>query len=223
MANEVLASRERTTKRCPKCGEEILAVAVKCKFCRSEIDIARSGPTPIAAVEPVAGPPYASSFTPVAAGEASAPLLAEMSAGAIIGFSIITLGIYGLVKFYKTGIAYQKLAGRPSNFAGLFWVQVIAGPIVTVILSAIGGLPGVLAYVGTVVVGVMVVLELLRLREDIVRARRIDVPLTGSGALAALWFAGFIPLVGLVTVTLALVFFCQDNNRIAAALQRQTV
>jgi len=219
MANEGLATQARATKRCPKCGEDILAVAVKCKHCKSDIAADVTGTGPVAVVRGTPSPPL--SADPVAATSTTA-VLPQLSAGAIIALSIVTLGIYGLVKFYRTGIAYQKLAGRPSSFATLFWIQVIAGPLVTIGLSAVGGVPGVLAYVGTIVVSVMVVLEVLNLRADIVRARRVEVPLFGKTALAVLWFAGFVPIVGLVTVTLALVFFCQDNNRIAAALQQQT-
>src|SRR5215208_6339491 len=88
-------------------------------------------PPPFAMPSPQPTSPWAPPSATTAAGAVSEP--EEMSVVVVILLSIVTLGIFGAVKFFQTGRAYERLAGRETRFALYFWLFVglgVAGMLV---------------------------------------------------------------------------------------------
>jgi hypothetical protein len=83
------------------------------------------------------GPPAATT----AGGAVAEP--EHIGIGTVILLSIVTLGIFGLVKFFQTACAYERLAGRGTKFALYFWIFV--GLDAAVVLSAFAAFPLLLA------------------------------------------------------------------------------
>jgi hypothetical protein len=140
----------------------------------------------------------------------------------LVILSIVTLGVYGLVMFYRVGGWYGRLApARRSNFETLFWVYVacyvleltgwmIFGPLVA--------LAGLAAFV----VGVLLLNEVLAARAAAVQASGVRVELMSDTAHRALWIVGSLTVwFGLGVVLLVVQGFklFDDHNQIVRALR----
>jgi hypothetical protein len=164
----------------------------------------------------------------------SVPELAAVAPGAgpvqpvdlplLIGLSIVTFTVYGVVKFYQAAKAYELLAARRSSFDTLFWTYVglAAGALVL-------GIPfhplGAVLGLGSAVVSVLVLNEVLTLRAEVLRSRGLRLDLTSDAAHRVLFIVGIVAstfLVGLALLLAQAVLFFQDHNKIAAALSGPT-
>jgi hypothetical protein len=135
--------------------------------------------------------------------------------------SVITFGIYGLVKFYQCGQAYGRLSpARASGFERLFWIY-----LGLTIGSAVGQLVfaplGFALLVGSFVAGIFLLNEVLAARDAAVVASGARVQLTGAGTHKALWIGGSllaVIFVGLLALMVQAVLFFVDHDRLAGAL-----
>lgn len=131
-----------------------------------------------------------------------AAILEPVGTGELVLLSIVTLGIYGLVKFYEAGVSLTTLTGRPSRFVNLFWWYVglsIAG----VVLSPAG--IGAFLMIAAVVLGAMALAEAINLRDELLRrhggstaamlAKNTHVAVWTSGAVLSVAFIGVFALL----------------------------
>jgi len=138
--------------------------------------------------------------------------------------SVVTFGIYGLVKFYQCGQSYGRLApGRPAGFERLFWIYLglsIGGVVGNLIFTPLGILLGI----GSFVAGIFTLNEVLAARQAAVVATGARVDLTGDGTHKALWIGGSllaVVVIGLFALMAQAVLFFQDHDKLAAALGRR--
>ncbi len=138
----------------------------------------------------------------------------------VIVLSVITFGVYGIVKFYQAAKSYEQLAARRSSFDTLFWTYVglAAGAVVF-------GIPfhplGAVLGLGSAVVSVLVLNEVLALRAEVLRSRGARADLTSDSTHRVLFIIGIVAstfLVGLAVLLTQAILFFQDHNKIAAAL-----
>lgn len=152
---------------------------------------------------------------------ASASALEEISPGAVVILSILTFGIYGLVKFHQTGKGYEALAGRASSFARDFWLFVglgVAGGF-SMWWPTLGG-P---LSVASVVFGVLALGEALTLRDEVVGRAGIRPDVTSAATHKVLYVAGLLlspVVVGLVLLLVQAWRWFSDWNAVGAALAR---
>ena len=135
--------------------------------------------------------------------------------------SVVTFGVFGLVKFYQCGQAYGRLSpGRPSGFERLFWIYLglsIAGLLGNLVFTPLGVLLGI----GSFVAGIFLLNEALAARHAAVVATGARVDLTGAGTHRALWIGGTllaVVLIGVFALLAQAVLFFQDHDRLAGAL-----
>jgi hypothetical protein len=91
-----------------------------------------AAPPPLATTPlPTQTPPFAmpapgpsARWAPPGATTAASAVAApeQMNVPVVILLSIVTLGVYGAVKFFQVGRAYERLAGRETRFALYFWL-----------------------------------------------------------------------------------------------------
>lgn len=149
--------------------------------------------------------------------------LEEISVGGVIGLSIITLGIYGLVKFYQTGKAYEALAGRTSNFSRNFWLFVGLG-VGGMIVNGASGVLGVPLSVASVIFQVLTLFEALALRDEVIQRNGLRPQVTGEGTHKALYIVGLVlsfVLIGFILLLVQAAKWFGDWNAIRAALQER--
>jgi hypothetical protein len=166
--------------------------------------------------EPEAPPP------PVATPTAAAPGSLELIKIAdVIVLSVITLGIYGLVKFYHCGAGYLELASeKKSSFKGLFWGYLAVEVVLLIASLATVGLGYFVLVVPEVAVGAALLWEVLRLRDRAAGSTGQPIALTRPGTHMALWIVGAVltgVVVGIAVLIVQAVKFFQDHNRIAEA------
>jgi hypothetical protein len=143
----------------------------------------------------------------------------EISPTAVILLSVVTLGIYGIVKFHQTGRGYEALAGRSSTFGRDFWIGVALGAASAVMFHT----PFVWGplSVASLVFQVLALGEALQLRDEAVGRAPVQPALTGAGTHKVLYVAGVI-LFPFVVGTILLVVQCwrwfTDWNAVGAAL-----
>lgn len=156
-------------------------------------------------------------------GPAAAPVSAveEISPGAVLILSIVTLGIYGLVKFHQTGKGYEALAGRSSDFARDFWLFVgLAVASGFVVWQPVIGGP---LSIASLVFGVLALGEALALRDEVIARAGIRPEVTGAGTHKVLYVLGFLlspVLVGLVLLLVQTWRWFSDWNAVGVALAR---
>jgi hypothetical protein len=177
-------------------------------------------PPPAAAPPPAAGPPPRAA--PLARGAAAAAVAEpeQIAIGVTILLSIVTLGIWGAIKFFQTGKAYERLAGRETRFALYFWLF-IALSYGGVFVGALTGIPFGIA---AVVFMFLALAEALRARREGLQ-RWALAPAVASDNTHYLYLGlGVLlapVLVGLVFLVLQAVKWFEDwNASRAAATQR---
>ena len=162
--------------------------------------------------------PSSAAPLPPPAGSAAALVAepGEVNVGTTILLSIVTLGVYGCIKFFQTGQAYERLAGRETKFTLYFWLFVgfVAGGV---LIGMVTGLP--LGLVG-------LVFQFLTLNEALA-ARRDAMERWGLSPQVAsdtthwvlLGFGTFLSwiLVGLILLVVQAVKWFEDWNAIRAA------
>jgi hypothetical protein len=168
-------------------------------------------------------PAWSGFGAPVATTVPAAGALEEISPGVVLVLSIVTFGIYGLVKFHQTGKGYEALAGRPSTFNRDFWLAVGLGVAsgLTVHTIVLGG-P---LSVASLVFSVLALSEALTLREEILRRTGIRPQLTEPGTHKVLFVLGCVLtpiLVGLVLLIVQAWKWFSDWNAVGVALARSS-
>ena len=120
---------------------------------------------------------------------------------AVIGFGILTLGIYPIVKFYQAATAYEELARRRTRFTLYFWIAaglwIGGGP-----MHVLGGVPGWLAHVAALVVTMMTLFEVLQVRGEAIQRTGITPRVTADNTHKVLFVVG-LGLSVLASVVLA--------------------
>ena len=176
-----------------------------------------------AAVPSPGAPPSPPPLPPAWTGGTLPPGMEAVSAGAVVGLGIVTLGIYPMVKFYQAGLAYEELAGRRSRFALYFWssigLAVAGGP-----LHLLGGVIGFGGQVAAVLLTILTLLEVLAVRTDVVRRYAIAPVVTSDRTHQILFIAGILTswlLVGVVLLLIQAVKFFDDHRAIGDALRRR--
>ena len=183
------------------------------------------GPPPLSAPPPGPGrPPVPPSpfgqpgpWAPPA-GVVAAPALEPVSVSAVVLLSIVTFGIYGLVKFHQTGKAYEALAGRASHFSRDFWLFVGLGVASFVLHQA--AFLGIPLAIASLVFQVLTLNEALALRAEGVRRAGTRPELTPDGTHRALFISGILLswlLVGLVLLLVQAAKWFSDWNAFVAA------
>ncbi len=185
----------------------------------------RSGmPTwqPVASVPELAaaipGPPVIDGSPPAGTLPAG---MEPVPTAAVIGFGVLTLGIYPIVKFYQAARAYEELAGRRSRFTLYFWIA--TGLLLGVApMHAFGGVPGWLSYVGGLVLTIMTLFEVLVVRAEAIQRTRIAPRITSDTTHKVLFVVGLLTawaLVGLILLLVQTVKFFTDHTAIGDALR----
>jgi hypothetical protein len=147
--------------------------------------------------------------------------LEAVGVGATVALSVVTLGVYGLVKFFQCGTAYARLVpGRPSAFERLFWLYLglgLGGAVLNFAFAPLGLLLGVASFV----CGILLLNEVLAAREALVAASGVRCELTSAATHKVLWIGGSllaVVFVGLVALVVQAVFFFGDHDKLAGAL-----
>lgn len=144
-----------------------------------------------------------------------------ISVGGVIGLSILTFGIYGIVKFHQTGKAYEALAGRASSFSRNFWLFVGLG-VAGVVLNGASGFVGIPLTIASVVFQVLTLFEALALRDEGMRRAGVQAQVTGEGTHKALFILGLLlapAVVGIVLLLVQAAKWFGDWNAIGAVLR----
>lgn len=200
-------------------------------------------PPPEAAARPEPGPGHAAPQgwgPPAAPGGWGAPPPPGPSAGApgpmaaagmarvevrlTILFTVLTLGLYGLVKFYQCGMAYARLVpARPSGFERLFWLH-LGLALAGILADVVSGPLGIAFGLGSLVAGLFLLGEVLAARAALVAASGARVELASDGTHKALWVAGellAVLVVGIFLLAAQAVLFFGDHDKLADALARR--
>jgi hypothetical protein len=184
-------------------------------------------PPPVPRPPPVPpGPPRFPGASPTGYGQRAAPgpgTLEEIPVAGVILLTIVTFGIYGVVKFYQTGRGYEALAGRGSQFGRNFWLWIGLGIASVFVNGAVHGL-GVPFGLASIVFQVLTLTEALNLRAEAIRRAGIQPVVTSDGTHKALLIVGIIlsfALVGLVVLLVQAAKWFGDWNAIVAALRGQ--
>jgi hypothetical protein len=139
----------------------------------------------------------------------------------VVVLSIVTFGIYGLVKFHQTGKGYEALAGRSSTFTRDFWLSVglaVASGL-TVHTLVLGG-P---LSIASLVFAVLALSEALALREEALRRAGVRPQLTEPGTHKVLFVVGTVLspiLIGLVLLVVQAWKWFSDWNAVGAAVAK---
>ena len=184
-------------------------------------------PPPLGARAPAAPPPGPTTPVPAGpgattwappAGTVAAPALEQVSVATVLLLSIVTVGIYGLVKFHQTGKAYEALAGRASTFSRNFWLFVGLGVAGFVLHHPAIAFPLAIA---SIVFQVLTLNDALALRGEAVRRAGVRPQLTPDSTHRALFISGVLLAWALVGVVLLLVQgarWFSDWNAVVAAV-----
>jgi hypothetical protein len=161
----------------------------------------------------LAGPPPAPPVT-VTPGR-----LERVGVGPTVLLTVVTFGVWGVVKFYQCGKGYEAAVGRNSRFETWFWawVSLFVGSMV---LSMVAGPLGIAAFIASVVVGFLLLTEVLGLREAVQGG---EVPGVWSATVhKVLWLGGSIlswVFIGVVALVNQAAKFFDDHDKIVEALE----
>jgi hypothetical protein len=151
------------------------------------------------------------------------PGLEPVSWGALVALTIVTFGIYGVIRYYQAARAYEALAGRTSRFTTWFWLYVGLG-VGGFVIGVVGGHVGFVAGVASLVFGVLSLLEALAVRGEGLRRRAALPHLTADATHRALGIAAAATSwlgIGVVLAIVEGVLFFQDHDAIARSLSAQ--
>jgi hypothetical protein len=188
---------------------------------------AAQGAPPSASAPRSALPPHAGAAPtaqgPFAGGSGAPSAYEEISPGIVVLLSLVTFGIYGLVKFHQTGKGYEALAGRTSNFSRDFWLSVGLGVAsgATVHTIFLGG-P---LSVASLVFGVLALSDALTLRDEVLHRTAVRPSLTDPGTHKALFVLGCLLapiLVGVVLLVVQAWKWFSDWNAVGIALSQRS-
>jgi len=187
-----------------------------------------AAPPPLAPPPPGWGPPASGAPRPTAPGAAQATArpggLDRVEVLPTILLSVVTLGIYGLVKFYQCGVAYaRRLPARPSSFTRLFWIYLALG-VATVPGHYLSTALGVLLALGHLGAGALLLHEVLLSRGALVAATGVRADLATPVTHQLLWVGGMVLstiLIGLFLLVAQAVVFFSDHDKLADALARR--
>ena len=147
----------------------------------------------------------------------------EINVTTTILLSAVTFSIYGVVKFFQTGTAYERLAGRETKFTTWFWIFVGTGAGAVVIGSMSDALLVPLA-VAAVVFQFLTLSEALKARNEALRRWGLDASVTSDTTHYVLLGLGILlgaALIGIVLIVIQAVKWFQDWNAIRAAALRR--
>jgi len=196
-----------------------------------------AGPPPLAAPPPAPGwgapqPGAPSGWGQQAAGQGwgqpqggAVPLQADagrfepVSIAGVILLSIVTAGIYGMVKFYETGTGYERAAGRSGKFVSNFWIYVglLLGAFV---LNLVTGFLGFFLVPVVIVFQYLTLNEALRARSAAMDRLGVSVQVTPDSNHRTFLLLGAIlsyVVVGVVFTVLQTVRWFEDWNAIGQA------
>ncbi len=142
--------------------------------------------------------------------------------------SVVTLSIYGLVKFYQCGTAYEQVGqvARP-RFARLFWIYL--GLALLGVLTSWYRPVSMVLSIGSVVLGALALRAALDARDAVVRATGARADLLPAQTLLAVWVGAQVVMVATQGSSqllaflgaVALIFqawrFFSDHDALAAA------
>jgi hypothetical protein len=147
----------------------------------------------------------------------------EIPFGTLVLLTIVTFGIYGVVKFYQTVKAYEGLAGRESKFTLFFWLHVGLSAFAPVLNMGTGVL-GIPFGLAGLVFGILTLFEALKVRDEALRRRQLNVAVTTNTTHKVLYVLGvalMFVLVGAILLVVQGVMWFQDWNVVAGALRAQ--
>lgn len=186
---------------------------------------AAATPPPIAPRPPSAALPPPPPFAPPAAARPAptygAETFQEIPVGLTVFLAIVTLGIYGLVKYYQTARAYEQLAGRASRFGTYFWLFIGLG-IGGVLANASAAFLGIPLGIASAVFQVLALGEALDARAEGMRRSGVTAQVTSPGTHRTLLILAIVlsfVLVGLILTVVQAVKWFADWNAIVAALR----
>jgi hypothetical protein len=172
---------------------------------------------------PSASAPASFSVPQVASAAAAVGEPEEIAIAPVILLSIVTLGIYGMIKFFQTGAALERLAGRETKFTLYFWLFVglsFGG-------GFLGALTGGFAFPLSIAAFVFMFLalaEALRARREGVARWSLQVQLTSENTHYLFLALGILlaPVaIGFVFLVLQAVKWFEDWNALRAAALRR--
>jgi hypothetical protein len=201
---------------------------------------ALAGPPPVEGPPPLAGPPPAapgwgappagtsSPGTPgwgqpqggPGPGQSIGPRRFEpISVAAVILLSIITLGIYGMVKFYQTGVGYERAAQRTGKFTTNFWIYVglLLGAF---ILNLATGFVGYLLIPVAIVFQYLTLNDALSARNEAMQRLGVSVQVNSDSSHRTFLLLGAILswlVVGIVFTIIQTVRWFEDWNNVGQA------
>lgn len=171
-------------------------------------------------------PSTGKSLAPPAPAPTPAPMpsepMVEYGVGETILLSVITCGIFGLVRFYQAAQSYRRaLPGGAPNFEWQFWTHLGTGLLGWATVSIFVGVPLIIV---SIVIGALMLGEVCAARAELAKRAGVAPMLSSGGTQVTLWVLGevlAIGVVGLVLLVVQAVQFFQDHNTVAKALERR--
>jgi hypothetical protein len=145
----------------------------------------------------------------------------EIPVGLTILLAVITLGIYAIIKFYRTARAYEQLAGRATRFGTWFWLFIGLG-VAGIVLNSATGVVGIPLGLASAVFQVLALWEALQARDEGMRRWGIAAPVTSASTHLVLLILAIVlsfVLVGVVLAVIQAVKWFQNWNAVAAAVR----
>jgi hypothetical protein len=187
--------------------------------------IIAEGSTPQAPAPALGAPPpfFGRTAAPARSPAEAVQGVGEINVTTTILLSLVTLTIYGVVKFFQTGKAYERLAGYEGRFTTWFWVWV-GMSLGAIVLGAGSEALRVSLGIAAIVFQFLTLYEALRARNAAAQRAGVASSLTSDTTHYVLLALGMVlaPIfVGLVLLVVQAVKWFQDWNAIRAAALRR--
>lgn len=147
----------------------------------------------------------------------------EINVTTTILLSLVTLTIYGVVKFFQTVKAYERLSGFETRFTTWFWAWVGTG-LGAIVLGSASDALRVSLGIASVVFQFLTLYEALRARNTVAQRWGLGSSITSDTTHYVLLALGMVlaPIfVGLVLLVVQAVKWFQDWNAIRAGILRR--